>query len=189
MSGQAILSVRWWHEQVVDLMLLFPFWKQGDIAIHLDVTEPWLSSVINSDVFKAYYQMRMKEHHAGITKGVTDRCEDLAINGLDAMNKKIKEAADSIPLPQIKESTEMALKAIGMGTKGVGNSNGAGVNILVTEGGQLTLEQAVLKLDKRKEVLNVPEPEAKETPEPEVLEGTLLEVVDGPKKEQMEFKV
>ena len=134
-------------------MLLFPHWTQNRISEHLGKTPSWVSTIINSDVFNAYYVKRMSEHHEGITEGITDRIEGIATLSLDVIKAKLKKAREGldIPLPQLNETSEMALKALGYGGKGAnGQANHNSLHVSIGAVGNLTLEAALTQLDDAK---------------------------------------
>ena len=119
MSEVQIQAVRWWHEQIVDYMLMCPNWTQGDLARRFHKTESWLSTVINSDAFREYKALRFAEHQSAVTKDVLAQAEDLASLGLDVMTERIRRERDAISSRTVLESAELALKACGyMGRAG-----------------------------------------------------------------------
>lgn len=117
MAKTQIKRVRPKHEHIVDLMLAAPELKQGQIAKMLGVTEAWLSQVINSDAFKAYYAMRRKEHSEKVSKSVIERVEDLAHETLDVLYHRVRNEGEMLKLRDLKDTAEMTLKALGYGGK------------------------------------------------------------------------
>jgi len=152
-------KVRWWHEQIVDIMLAFPHWSQGQIATHFDKTEAWLSTIIHSNVFKAYYAGRIEAHQSFISRKLIDKVEDIADMSLEAMRTRLEEAADEIPLPQLKETSEMALKTLGFGQVKQGRPSHNLTQINVGEGGTVTLEAALQSIDNEAQNPNLPRTE------------------------------
>ena len=47
-----IKKLGWWHTAIMEWMLANPDKTLRECAENFDVTQPWLSSVINSDLFQ-----------------------------------------------------------------------------------------------------------------------------------------
>ena len=112
-----IKSVRMWHEQIVDWMLQNPHLTQGDCALFFDKTEAWLSSVINSDLFREYKSRRFADHHENVSHSVIERVSGLAGLSLEVLHERIEAEKKDIPLGIVLDSATLMLKSMGFGPK------------------------------------------------------------------------
>lgn len=105
------------HHAILDFMLANPRLPYGAVAEQFGVTQAWLSTVINSDLFRAQLQARrglMDEH---VNRDIVSRLHVLAKKGVDVMEAILDddEASASTKLEVAKTS----LTALGyLGTKG-----------------------------------------------------------------------
>ena len=94
MAEVQIQKMRITHEQILNWLLLNPERSQGECAKFFNVTESWLSVIINSDVF----QQRLLEKRQMMDRRVTDVLEAKARNvinkGLDRLEEIIPVATD-----------------------------------------------------------------------------------------------
>ncbi len=133
-----IKSVRAWHEQIVDYMLQNPHRTQGEMAEFFSKTEAWLSSVINSDLFRDYKALRFTQHQDNVSHSVIERVSGLAGLSLEVLKERIEEERDDIPLGIVLDSATLMLKSMGFGPKPVTarattihlNVNGASAEVL-----------------------------------------------------------
>lgn len=108
-----IQKVSWWHEQIVDWMLSNPKGTLGQCAGFFAVTQPWLSTVINSDAFKDYMSRRRAEHQRLLSQNVVEKVEGLAHLSLEVLHDRIEAERHQISLGLVRETADMALKACG----------------------------------------------------------------------------
>ncbi len=134
-----IKSVRPWHEQIVDWMLQNPHLTQGQCALYFDKTEAWLSSVINSDLFREYKSRRFTQHHENVSHSVIEHVSGLAGLSLEVLRERIQDERDDIPLGIVLDSATLMLKSMGYGPKPTAaapaatihlNVNGASAEVL-----------------------------------------------------------
>ncbi len=108
-----IKRTNWWHEQLVDWELMNPSANMGDCARHFGKTEGWLSTVRNSDAFREFRARRIAEHQGMVSETVIDKVEGLAALTLDTLHERIEGDRDNIGLGFVRETAELALKALG----------------------------------------------------------------------------
>lgn len=126
----------------MDWMLENPQATLGDCARAMNVTQSYLSVVINSDAFKDRFNARREEHNAGVSKSVIERVEELAGTALEVLNERIAAERANVGLGAVTDAAEIALKALGFGgsgkaSNGNGNfnqSNTTNNNVFVLEG-------------------------------------------------------
>lgn len=127
-------KVNWWHTEIVTWMLGHPDGKLRECAEHFGVTQPWLSTIINCDAFKDYAGKRMKEHHSLVSISVIEQVEGLGALSLDILAERFERKRDSVPLGIVKETADMALKALGYGSRVSVDARGArNVNIALVD--------------------------------------------------------
>lgn len=67
MSEVQIQSISHRHEAIADWLLAHPNVKSLELlANHMNVSRPWLSVIMNSDVFKEYFEKRRKSWEVGM---------------------------------------------------------------------------------------------------------------------------
>lgn len=159
MANTQLSKIRHWHEQIVDLMLARPEWTQGQIASYFDKTEAWLSQVINSDLFQAYYHGRMKEHQERVSEGIIDKVEGLAAVSLDKLHNRVASLEDDFNIGPVRETCEMALKSLGYGGRQGGNGSPVQVNIGIAS--RSLLEEARQEMRQKQQAYQPPQVESR----------------------------
>lgn len=106
--------MRYTHEAMADALVANPGISQGQLAAQFGYTPAWVSTVINSDAFQALLARRRSELvDPEVALTVRERLQAMTVQGLKVMQEKLSKPAD-----QVDDST--ALKAIELGTKGLG---------------------------------------------------------------------
>ena len=122
-------KIRSWHEAIVDFMLQNPHLNQGDCARHLNKTESWLSTLINTDLFREYKARRFGDHHDRVSHSVIERVSGLAGLSLEVLHERITAEREKIPLGIVKDSAELMLKSLGYGPKPVATTQSPIINL------------------------------------------------------------
>jgi hypothetical protein len=121
------------HEAIIDLMLMHPDMKHKDLAAYIGVTYNWFSIIVNSDVFKAAYAKRSKEHREKVSLSVIEKTEQLASLCLDTMHEQVAENGHVMPHGELRDTAQMALDKLGYSSKPAnGNDTKLTVNIGVS---------------------------------------------------------
>lgn len=94
------------HHAILDYLLANPRVPYGLVAEHFGVTQAWLSTVINSDLFRAQLSARRSLMDDHINRDITSRLGILAKKGLDTMEAILddEEASASTKLEIAKTS-------------------------------------------------------------------------------------
>lgn len=174
LNRQPIKKLSWWHESIVDWMLLNPEGKLGQCARDLGVTASWLSTIVNSQLFRELLAKRRLEHASNISTSVIDKTQGITHLALELVEERLSRD-DVMPLSykEIRETAELGLKAMGYtarsgGAVVINNPSGAvQVNTVTPE----MLENARKKMQAQQAPLP-PQPERKELSfdnEPEAL--------------------
>ena len=108
---------RWWHEALVDDMLMYPKCLMADRAKRLKYSESYLSLIMNSDMFKALYTRRRAEYSAALDAGIQHKLGMAANKALDIMMETLDTKRNSIPFPALADFADTTLERLGYGTK------------------------------------------------------------------------
>jgi len=104
------------HEALADALLANPSARQRDIAKQLGVTEAWLSTVKNSDAFKAYYEKRRKEFNEKLHEATVAK---LYATAIEAAQRVLEAVGDEdCPADFALEALDTSLKRLGYGAGG-----------------------------------------------------------------------
>lgn len=116
-TTHTIRKLSWWHESIIDWMLLHPEGRLGDCAREFDCTQTWLSVIVNSDLFRARLAMRRAELAGEIGATVIDRLSGIAGQALESIAEKIERERTKLPMGELRETATMALNALGYGAR------------------------------------------------------------------------
>jgi hypothetical protein len=105
----------WWYERIADWMIANPEKTLGDCAREFNVSQSWLSQIINSDMFQDYWKMRSKEASDACLIGVREKGFAAAELALDALNKRLETQAEILPITTLLEITDVTMKRFGYG--------------------------------------------------------------------------
>lgn len=125
-----IKKVSWWHKSIVDWMYSNPHRTKADCAEFFSVQPAWISTITNSDAFRAYENSRRIEHNGNVSKSVIEQVEGLAALSMEVLHERIKAERKTINLSGVMETADMALKALGFGAKANGNGGGNAGNVV-----------------------------------------------------------
>ena len=132
MAMNQVKKVSFWHESIVDWELQNPEKSMGACAEYFGVTEPWLSTIRNSDIFKEYAALRRGEHSENVSLSIVERAEAVAGVSLEVLEERIQNERRTISLGIVNDAAAMALKALGFGQKQDGRGGGnTQVNIML----------------------------------------------------------
>ena len=135
------LSVR--HDQIIDWLIANPHLTLGACAAHFEVTQPWLSSIIHSDLFQSKLRERQDDVFGEVALSVKDRLTTLAHESLKRMAEKVVVEND---LDKLVSASEVALKALGFGNSG-GNGGNNRTEVTVNVVDRQVLAEARKKME------------------------------------------
>lgn len=130
------------HHSIMDFLLANPKLPYSAVAAEFNVTQAWLSTVINSDVFQAQLRARRSLMDDHVNRDIVSRLHNIAKKGLSTMEDILddEEASAATKLDVAKTS----LTALGyLGTKG-----GSPVTVNVqqnTQNNNLTVRSSILQ--------------------------------------------
>lgn len=114
-------KVNWWHESIVDWELANPHLTMYECANFFDVSYSWLSTIRNSDAFRAYAAARRAVHNENVSLGLTGQLQQLAKEAVGEMLERVQNERTKLEFSEIKEAGSLALKALGFGARQMGN--------------------------------------------------------------------
>ena len=100
------------HEAILDWLILNPDKSQGDCARSLGYTEAWLSTVINSNLFRARLAMLQQEKRESGIFTIVEKLAGLADLAIDRTLKSVECSTDPA---FVLSAAEIALKRLGYG--------------------------------------------------------------------------
>src|SRR5262245_58156478 len=122
----ATRPTRWWHEAIIDDMLVNPGDSLTNRAKRLGYTPAYLSTLMNSDMFKAVYAKRRAAFNSALDEGIQNKVRQTADKALDMVMQVLDKKRDSIPFPALADFTDRTLERLGYGSK---QSSGVQVNV------------------------------------------------------------
>jgi hypothetical protein len=112
-----------WHEAVIDMWLVDPTLKQGEIAAALGKTQAWLSILVNSDAFRAKYAARKAELvDPYISEGAETRLRAVVSEAANELLERITLAPKAVSTKDLTAVVGAASRALGMGAGAAGPS-------------------------------------------------------------------
>lgn len=102
------------HDQIIDWLLANPMLPNSACAAHFQYTEPWLSTIIHSDLFQAKLHERQEQVFGECVLSVKDRITALAHDSMKRLHEKIIVEND---VDKLNCTADLMLKALGFGPK------------------------------------------------------------------------
>ena len=118
------------HLSIMDYMLANPRLTLGELALYFGVTPAWLSTVRNSDLFRARMHERRRDMEQEAAMGINTRMVDMANSWITELEEALKD--EEIDVCIKLDTTKMALEAIGFLGKWkdqAGSAQGSACNV------------------------------------------------------------
>jgi len=139
-------TIAWWHEHLADWMLANPDRNLSEAARLFDCSVNYIYMLKNSDSFKAYWELRRKQHEAALQGKVvdavtsfTEKLSAVADMSLDQLMGQLEKNATAqqvgpalIPLDELRATADLALKKLGYGITPAGGPGGNNTQVNVT---------------------------------------------------------
>lgn len=103
----------WWYDAIADWMIANPDGRLYDCAKELNKGAATISSIINTDMFKAHLAERKAAWAAKHDDALLARVRRVANLGLDGIAEHLEKKRDSVPLQRLNEVTMSALDRLG----------------------------------------------------------------------------
>lgn len=133
--------MRWWYESLADVMVANPRWTQNELAAHFGKTAPTISTIVNTDAFKAYFRQRRDQHAETLDAGVRNKMFNVVDKSLELILESLEKKRDTIPLDMLQRTAESTLKSLGYGAEPRGPS--VSVNVQQNDNRQVVVPVAV----------------------------------------------
>lgn len=95
MAATQIQRVSHVHDQIINWMLVNPDKSLRQCADTFGYTQPWLSTLIHSDIFQAELRRRQIEVHARVAQSIPERLHTVANIALEKLADKVSESEDA----------------------------------------------------------------------------------------------
>lgn len=112
---KATRKMRWWYEALADFMISHPRATQNEIGAYFGRQACTISTIVNTDAFKAYFRQRRDEHAQVLDASVRNKLMNVADKSLDMMIEHLDKKRDTIPLEGLQRNLETTLKSLGYG--------------------------------------------------------------------------
>lgn len=126
------------HSMIMNWMVLNPDQPLKACADHFQVTQPWLSTVIHSDVFQAEFQAKLQSIHNRCAMGIPEKLRVVADLALDKLADKIANSEDP---EYILDAADKALHRMGYAPASARNGHGAGLGAPINQTNVFMLSQ------------------------------------------------
>lgn len=93
-NAQPILKLSTFHEMLANWILMNPGGTYRAMGAHFGYTVPWLCTVVNSDLFKAYMAERMKDVNAVVTEDIPTKLKTTALMAIERVQEVIEKSED-----------------------------------------------------------------------------------------------
>jgi hypothetical protein len=113
-------QTRWWHDHIIDDMLLHPFDTLVQRGQRLGYTPNWLHILLKSDMFQAAYQARKGELNDQIRDSMAVKLGKVADKHLEVLLEQLETKRTNIPFADLAASTNNVLEKLGFGTPKAG---------------------------------------------------------------------
>lgn len=151
MAAKPPQRINWWHQTLIEWLLVNPDSKLREAAEFFNVSQSWLSTIMRSDIFEARFEARLQEHRTLISRTTAERLQGMTDMALELMEDELETG--ELSFGQVKDTAEMMLKASGF----LAPKSRAAINITQFGGGQVAVSAGAVHPD----VLNTARERAK----------------------------
>lgn len=155
---------RWWYDAIIDWRLANPGRPEQEAAAHFNVTASYYSIIVNSDMFKARWEARRRNHSDEVGESISRKLLDTLDLSLDVMNETIKKKRTELPFRDQIGLVNSTLDKLGYGLPSKG---GVSVHVAANGSAPVTVSVTSDDLAHARELLRRSQ-EAKRLPPPQV---------------------
>jgi hypothetical protein len=116
------------HDAIMDFLMANPAMKLGDVATHFQVTQPWLSCIIHSDIFQARLKEKSDVAFHSTVLPLREKMIGVAHMALDKLADVLPKETET---KVIASTAEGLLDRLGFGSKQSPMQPGTNVNLQV----------------------------------------------------------
>ena len=130
-QSASIAKVNNWHRELAVWLIANPTATNAETAKHFKVTEPWLSTVKNSDAFREYFDRVHAEHAKVVLQPIQDKLMATADAALGHIQNKVTKDGATMEVHTLLSVTDTLLKRAGVGEakQPIGSNNPSQINI------------------------------------------------------------
>lgn len=123
---------RHWYDAIIDAMLENPEAKMYEIAAQLNRSPSTISSIVNTDLFKARYNERRRELSDEIKERIGLRAAQTADKALEVLHKRLAETPERLPAAVVLDIASKTMGSIGFGVQAPPGAIQQTVNVTVS---------------------------------------------------------
>ena len=150
-TGRWPEKARLWHEAIMDELAVDPTISIKTLSVRFRISANWISAVVNSDMFQARLRERRGDIEGTVLVDIKQKLESVAHLGLDALADRLTTQTDTIPMKELRNATDSALRALGFGGGGKVSINAPNGNVQVNVVDPGVLADARRRLQSRTE--------------------------------------
>lgn len=126
-GAPGIRRLNFTHHDLARWLLENPAANLGDAAQYFGYTRAWISCIIHSDAFRNYFYELQQQADRAVIGDIPARLRGIADAALEALSHELDQCATSglagrVDREFVKETADMALKALGFGGRGNGSA-------------------------------------------------------------------
>lgn len=126
---RAKLSARWWHDKMVEYIVLNPAISQKELARLIGRSEGTVNLVVKSDMFQARLAQRRDALRERIDQTISQKLLKVADLGLEVVTEQLETKRGALPFAATTEFVGNILERLGYGTKPSSPSTQVQVNV------------------------------------------------------------
>ncbi len=124
----------YWYDALIDWMISNPGSSMTAIAKEFKKNLSTISMIVNSDMFKARFELRRKELNERMAEEIATETSTVALLSLREVSKRLRDNPAAIPIGQLTEISHSTLDRLGYGQKPLNNQqNNVVVNVTVPQ--------------------------------------------------------
>jgi hypothetical protein len=102
-----------WYDGIIDDILTHPGTRINEVAKRLGRSPSTISTIINSDLFKARWAQRREAFSAALDEKIRDKMFKVADLALDSTLAVLEKKRDAVPLPLLNDIAKTTLDRLG----------------------------------------------------------------------------
>lgn len=109
-----------WYDHIIDQLLVDPRLTQKEIARRVGRSMGYISTIMNSDLFRARYEFRRNQKTDQLNTLLNSKLTQVAITSLDLVQEQLEKKRDKLPFEEVADVMDTALQRLGYGVKASG---------------------------------------------------------------------